>query len=165
MVFVLTHWTSYFGSSLSNDSLSSRLLANTNRPVFMSHCRSLLSKVLLLYRSERWWPLVAQVASLGLRSAYQSCQLAAYLAMSAALLSAAVPTSPEERSRLDANLHRVIAVSGGGGAGREGGTAAGRGSVTWGGVGEAVGFDWDLTFVALLESGRFHLCGIHSTTV
>ena len=80
---------------------------------------SLLSKVLLLYRSERWWPLVVQVASLGLRSAYQSCQLGPYLAMSAALLSAAVPTPPEERTRLDANLHRVIAVSreGGGGVG------------------------------------------------
>ena len=66
---------------------------------------------------------MAEVASLGLRSAYQSCQLAPYLAMTAALLSAAVPTAEGERRRLDANLHRVLAVSdrgGMGGRGREG---------------------------------------------
>ncbi|KAF0310304.1 Trafficking protein particle complex subunit 11 [Amphibalanus amphitrite] len=69
----------------------------------------LLGKVLLLYRSERWWPLVVQVASLGLRSAYLSCQLEPYLAMAAALLSAAVPTPAEQRARLDANVHRLMA--------------------------------------------------------
>ena len=56
---------------------------------------------------------MAEVAALGLRSAYQSCQLGPYLAMTAALLSAAVPTAQEERRRLDANLHRVLTVSNG----------------------------------------------------
>ncbi|XP_037090816.1 LOW QUALITY PROTEIN: trafficking protein particle complex subunit 11-like [Pollicipes pollicipes] len=68
----------------------------------------LLGKVLLLYRSERWWPLVAQVAWLGLRSAYLSCQVAPYLAMCAALLSPAATGAQAERARLDANLHRLL---------------------------------------------------------
>lgn len=69
---------------------------------------ALLNRVTYEYRIERWWPLLTSILITSLRCAYLVGSVQDYVTICLELMGKYVPLSPEEKTRIQMNLIRVI---------------------------------------------------------
>ncbi|XP_022103870.1 trafficking protein particle complex subunit 11-like [Acanthaster planci] len=73
-----------------------------------SKALTLLGRVTWDYRLERWWPLLTSILGTSLRCAYLVASIEEYVTICLELLGRYSQSSPEERTRVQMNLIRVL---------------------------------------------------------
>ncbi|XP_069136567.1 trafficking protein particle complex subunit 11-like [Argopecten irradians] len=68
----------------------------------------LLNKVMWDYRGERWWHLLDSILDISLKCAYLTCKIQEYVSVCLELIGSYSMRSPEEKTRIQMNLIRVI---------------------------------------------------------